>query len=324
MKRITFTILLLLAPSLFADAGQHLIPAGSLVSCNTGVGKISSKSTAMGDPVLCKVQHRRGDFMLPYGSYLGGEFSEFKDPGHLVGKGFMKLDFDRLYIGDTVIPVDAKVVDVPGYGIASDGRVLGKGHPVRDTISWLIPVLWPIDLINLPRRGPRPTLKAETALTLRVMEDVKVPDTSEPERDPYGLIPRGSQSYAPAPQPPVQRQQQPVQQSYAPQAYAQPVQQPVQQTMVQPMLVPYPVPVPQPYMVAPPPVYAYGGIVIEPQVVTYGYPPPAYVPQPYYGVQYAAPAYGYRYGYSAPPAAYGANYAARGPAMAARPGMYLR
>jgi hypothetical protein len=277
----------------------------------------------MGDPVLCKVQHRRGDFMLPYGSYLGGEFSEFKDPGHLVGKGFMKLDFDRLYIGDTVVPVNAKVVDVPGYGIDSDGRVLGKGHPVRDTISWMIPILWPIDLINLPRRGPRPTFKAETALTLRVMEDVKVPDSSEPARDPYGLIPRGSESYAPAPAAPVQ--QQPVQQmSYAPQQYAQPVQQPVQQTIVQPMYVPYPVPVPQPYVFAPAPVYAYGGVLIEPQVVAYSFPPPAYAPQPYYGAQYSPPVYGARYGYSPAPIAYGPSYAVRGPMMVARPGMYLR
>ena len=99
----------------------------------------------------------------------------------------MQLDFDRLYVGDTVIPIDAKVVDVQGYKIDAQGRILGKGHPVRDTVLWMIPVLWPIDLINLPRRGPRPTLKAETSLTLRVMDDIRVPVTAEPQRDPYGL-----------------------------------------------------------------------------------------------------------------------------------------
>jgi hypothetical protein len=304
MKRTTFMLCLLLAPPLFADAGQRLIPAGSLVSCTTGDGKISSKTTAIGDPVLCRVEHRRGDFMLPYGTYLGGEFSEFKDPGHLVGKGYMRLDFDRLYVGDTVVPVDAKVVNVPGYGIDAEGRVLGKGHPVRDTITWMIPLLWPIDLINLPRRGPRPTLKAETALTLRVMEDVKVPDGSEPQRDPYGLIPRGSQSYAPAPQAPVQQQQQPVQQmSYNPQPYYAPAVQP--QPVAQPIVMAYAVPVPQPYMIAPMPVYAYGGVVVGPEPMAYGYPPPVYVPQPYYGAQYAVPAYGYGYGYAAARPSYG-------------------
>ncbi len=168
MKRVMFVVFsLLLAPSLFADAGSRLIPAGSLVSCTTGDGKISSKTTAVGDPVLCKVEFRRGDFMLPYGSYLGGQFAEYKDPGHFVGKGWMELDFDRLYVGDTVVPINAKVVDVPGYKIDAQGRILGKGHAVRDTVLWMIPVLWPIDLINLPRRGPRPTLKSETTLTLR-------------------------------------------------------------------------------------------------------------------------------------------------------------
>lgn len=95
MKRIPLALLtLLLTPLLFADTGTHLIPAGSLVSCTTGDGRISSKTTAIGDPILCKVEHRRGDFMLPYGSYLGGEFAEYKDPGHFVGKGWMELSFD--------------------------------------------------------------------------------------------------------------------------------------------------------------------------------------------------------------------------------------
>ena len=76
MKRIPLALLtLLLTPPLFADMGTQLIPAGSLVSCTTGDGRISSKTTAIGDPILCKVEHRRGDFMLPYGSYLGGEFA---------------------------------------------------------------------------------------------------------------------------------------------------------------------------------------------------------------------------------------------------------
>ena len=97
MKRAMFVVFsLLLTPSLFADAGSRLIPAGALVSCTTGDGKISSKTTAVGDPILCKVQFHRGDFMLPYNSYLGGEFAEYKDPGHFVGKGWMELDFDRL------------------------------------------------------------------------------------------------------------------------------------------------------------------------------------------------------------------------------------
>ena len=301
MKR-TFLLCLLLAPPLFADGGQRLIPAGSLVSCSAGDGKISSKTTALGDPVLCKVRGHHGDFMLPYGSYLGGEFAEFKDPGHIFGKGFMKLDFDRLYVGDTVVPVDAKVVDVPGYSIDSQGRILGKGHAKRDTFLWMIPILWPIDLLELPRRGPRPTLKAETAMTVRVLEDVKVPDTSEPQRDPYGLIPRGGgQSYAPDP-PQLQQEQPAPQMSYSP-PYQQPYAQPYPQQQMQVPIMAYAVPVAMPYLVV-----GYGPMMFAPQMVAYAYPQMAYYPQPaypqsaypapsYYAPQLAPQAYNNRYGY---------------------------
>lgn len=309
MKRIPLvlssTLCLLLAPQLFADPGQHLIPAGSLVSCTTGDARISSKTTAVGDPVLCKVEHRRGDFMLPYGAYLGGEFSEYKDPGHFVGKGWMELSFDRLYVGDTVYPIDAKVVDVPGYKIDNQGRIQGKGHPVRDTITWMIPVLWPIDLINLPRRGPRPTLKAETALTLRVMEDIEVPITPEPQRDPYGLVPRGNQGYAPEPPPPTDDQQQPAPEM----SYDQPAPEPAPEPA--PVMA-YAAPVPMPYyppvVVAPPPVI-YGGFVAGPVAPVVAY-------RGFYGPRPSAYArYGYRgYGYASPrPYGYGARgYASAG------------
>jgi hypothetical protein len=267
----------LLAPPLFADAGQRIIPAGALVSCTTGDGRISSKTTAVGDPVLCKVNFHRGDFMLPYGSYLGGNFSEYKDPGHFVGKGWMQLDFDRIYVGNQVIPLDAKVVDVKGYKIDAQGRILGKGHPVRDSILWMIPVLWPIDLINLPRRGPRPTLKAETALTLRVMDDIQVPVTPEPQRDPYGLMQRSPDSYAPQPAPPMQEPDTNPEQSYAPQSDAPQSYAPSDQSEAPPAMA-----------YAPPVTYA-------PPAMTYT-PPMAYAPTPYYAPSYVQPpvtAYGY-------------------------------
>lgn len=328
MKRAVFVVLsLLMTPPLFADAGSRLIPAGALVSCTTGDGKISSKTTAVGDPILCKVQFHRGDFMLPYNSYLGGEFSEYKDPGHFVGKGWMELDFDRLYVGDQVYPISAKVVDVPGYKIDAQGRILGKGHAVRDTVLWMIPVLWPIDLINLPRRGPRPTLKAETALTLRVMDDIQVPVVPEPQRDPYGLYERGPQSYAPPPAPPTQAPDEGPQQSYAPEQPA-PDEQPAPPAMAYAPPVAYPAPVP--YVPYYPSVVPYVGVTIGPRIGAY-----AYGLRPYVG-GYARPyapavrAYGYGYaargyvggGYAA--RGYIGGYAARGSVMAARGGFSMR
>ena len=206
----------LLAPPLFADAGEHIIPAGSLISCTTAEPKLSSKNTAVGDPVLCHLAHseRYGRATLPYNSYLVGRFEEYKDPGHFVGKGYMELRFDQLVIEpDVEVPIDARVVDVPGYRVDTYGRILGKGHAVRDVVMWSIPVLWPVDLLMLPMRGPRPTLKEETRMTLKIMDSFAVPNSKLPYTDPYGLKHR-DQSFD---EPPVQQQQPVQQQAYQPQ-----------------------------------------------------------------------------------------------------------
>ena len=195
---------------------EQLVPAGSLIQCTISEPKLSSKTADIGDPVLCRVGHVEGR-SLPWGSVLVGRFEDYKDPGHLVGKGWMELKFDRMIIQpDTVIPVSARVVEVPKYPVDRQGRILGKGHPVRDTVEWLIPVLWPIDLINLPRRGPRPVLKAETRLTLKVMDDFGVP-TREMAREAPALQPRQPVSYAaPAPVIEVAPASAPVVYEYAP------------------------------------------------------------------------------------------------------------
>lgn len=185
--------LMLLAAPVSGYAAEELIPAGSILQCTVSEPKLSSKTADIGDPVLCRVSHFEmyGRSAFPYGSYLVGRFEDYKDPGHLVGRGWMELKFDRMVLPPgTVVPVAAKVVSVPNYPVDKEGRIHGKGHPVRDTLEWMVPVLWPIDLINLPRRGPRPVLKAETRLTLKIMDDLGVPvrdvaaDTAPTSRAP--------------------------------------------------------------------------------------------------------------------------------------------
>jgi hypothetical protein len=209
--RFPLLFLLLLAVPFTGFAAEQLIPAGSLVRCTVNEPKLSSKTADIGDPVLCQVSHVElyGRSVFPYGSYLVGRFEDYKDPGHFVGKGWMELKFDRMVVPpDQVIPVSAKVVYVPQYPVDKEGRIHGKGHPVRDIVEWSIPILWPIDLLNLPRRGPRPVLKAETRLTLKIMDDLGVPTPAAPapayRPDPYGFTPRAPMSYrpsAPAPSP---------------------------------------------------------------------------------------------------------------------------
>jgi hypothetical protein len=135
---------------------------------------------------------------------LSGHLQEYKDPGHFVGKGWLQLEFDRIILpGADVLPLAAKIVAAPHLKTDRDGKIRGGGHPTRDTIEWMIPVMWPIKVLNLPRRGPYPALKGESRLTLRLMEDVVVPATvplraavpsppwTQPTKyipSPYGLL----------------------------------------------------------------------------------------------------------------------------------------
>ena len=270
MKRMPLALaLVLLGAPVPIFAAEQLVPAGSLLQCRMSEPRFSSKTAAVGDPVLCRLGMTAlyGPSVLPYNSYLEGRFEAYKDPGHFVGKGWLQLTFSRMVIQPgTVIPIDTKVVNASGYRIDQEGRILGRGHAVRDTVEWMIPILWPIDLLTLPRRGPRPTLKAETQLTLKVMDDIEVPTSRPVERDGPRLQQRPA-SYA-APQP------------YA--EPAEPIRQPVAQPAQQPMVAEAAPPRPMYAQVSYPPVYY---VPPPPPPVYYAYPPRVmyvYPPQPMY------------------------------------------
>lgn len=293
MKSVPFALLtLVLSATSTAHASKQILPAGSLINCRMSEAKVSSKTEAIGDPVLCQVSSvsRNGPAQLPFNAFLEGRFEDYKDPGHFVGKGWMELKFDRMIVEPgTVIPLSARVVEVPGYFVDREGRIVGKGHRTRDIVEWSIPILWPIDLLNLPRRGPRPTLKTEARLTLKIMDDAEIPTWEEPDRDPSGLIRRDQSGYSDIPQNPVQREPEQQQAYQYRQAYEPPPQAYQYQ---QPMYQPAPMPVVYVYVQQPPPpVYVYAPPPMA--EAAWGRPPVAYYP---YGVAYRMPVpYGYGY-----------------------------
>ena len=283
------SLAIFLSFSLCASAEQ-LVPAGSVMQCVVS-DKISSATTKVGDPVLCELSHMEahGRSVFPYGAYLVGHFEEYKDPGHLVGKGWMELKFDRMVVGnDTVIPINARgVATSDKYPVDGEGRIHGTGHPVRDTVEWMIPVLWPIDLINLPRRGPRPVLKPETRLTMRLLDDVGLPTKQEVQHQPE-LASRFNYS-DPTPSAAEQVTQPPAPIEHA---YAAPVQQPapVQQTYAQPnpTVIVVQAPAPAPTIIQQP-----APVVVQQQQPQYvPYPAPVAYPYPVpmaYGPMYPMP-----------------------------------
>ena len=189
-------------------ARDIVVPAGTLMTCTLDEPKFSSATVSVGDPFLChpRALQEFGQTVFPRGTYFVGHLEADKDPGHFVGKGYLKLAFDRIGLPDNDIPLNAKVISVAGFNVDRDGKIIGHGHATRDTVEWLLPPLWPWKVLSLPARGPRPTLKGEVRVTLRVMDDMFLsPPVRESSTTPgwrrFGEQPTSFHGSQPVPQP---------------------------------------------------------------------------------------------------------------------------
>lgn len=180
MRRILpFLVFALLFLGLQAStkADDYVVPAGTLLRCTLDEPNFSSATADIGDPVVCHLNGLRefGHNVLPRGSYLGGHLEAAKEPGHFWGKGYLKIEFDRIGFPTSDVPVPAKVISAKGYKVDKHGDIKGKGHATRDTVEWLLPPLWPWKILTLPARGPRPALKGEEQIVVRLMDDIEIP-----------------------------------------------------------------------------------------------------------------------------------------------------
>jgi hypothetical protein len=158
-------------------ARDIVVPAGTLMTCTLDEPKFSSATVSVGDPFLChpRAMQAFGQIVFPRGTYIVGHLEDDREPGHFVGKGYLKLAFDRIGLPDGDIPLTAKMIAVGGFNVDKQGKIIGRGHATRDTVEWMLPPLWPWKVLTLPARGPRPVLKGETHVTLRVMDDLIIP-----------------------------------------------------------------------------------------------------------------------------------------------------
>jgi hypothetical protein len=182
MRRIFLSLIvsfafLFAAASSNAQSSNIVVPAGTLLHCTLDEPNFSSATADIGDPVVCHLSSLRefGQNVFPRGSYLGGHLEADKDPGHFWGKGYLKIEFDRIGFPTSDVPVPSKVIAAKSYRVDKKGDIVGKGHPKRDVVEWLIPPLWPWKVLTLPARGPRPALKGESQITVRLMDDIEVP-----------------------------------------------------------------------------------------------------------------------------------------------------
>jgi hypothetical protein len=160
-----------------ATAQDILVPAGTLLRCTMNEPNFSSATAQVGDPVLCHLGSVQefGRNVFPRGAYMTGHLEAEKEPGHFWGKGYLRIVFDRIGTPNADINISTKIIGTRNYPVNREGDIKGKGHPTRDVVEWMIPPLWPWKVLMLPARGPRPKLKGEQILTLRLMEDVSIP-----------------------------------------------------------------------------------------------------------------------------------------------------
>lgn len=127
---------------------------------------------------------------LPAWQHVGWSPRSGEGTGPLWGKGKLKITFDRVILPNGDYPVPAKIIAAKGLRVDKKGDIDGKGHAKRDVAEWMFPPLWPWNVVMLPARGPRPTLKGEEPLQLRLMDDLVIPWTlaygpsGDPNRPP--------------------------------------------------------------------------------------------------------------------------------------------
>jgi hypothetical protein len=105
--RILFLcVVLVLCLTGSAMAKEVVLPAGTLLTCMMDEPNFSSATASVGDPFLCHPRSIQmfGKSVFPRGAYLVGHLEADKEPGHFVGKGYLKLSFDRIGLADTDLP----------------------------------------------------------------------------------------------------------------------------------------------------------------------------------------------------------------------------
>jgi len=125
-----------------ANAEEVTLPAGTLLSCTLDEPNFSSASAQVGDPVICHTRgvQQFGRVVFPRGAYLAGRLAAEKDPGHFLGKGWLKLEFDHISLPDAAVPVPGKIVAVRGYRVDKEGKVIGhcmRRHRHQEFIRFL-------------------------------------------------------------------------------------------------------------------------------------------------------------------------------------------
>ena len=187
--------------SLSASARDIVLPAGTLLQCTLNEPNFSSSTVDVGDPVLCHLRGvtEFGQQAFPRGSY----WSDISIRPRIRATSGARVISRSSSIASACPPAIClwKPRSFPPEATKSINRArsTARDTPSATSSNGCSRPLWPWKVIMLPARGPRPKLKGETVLSLRLMDDVQIPQVAKTFGPNWHFFSRDqSQNYQPS------------------------------------------------------------------------------------------------------------------------------
>jgi hypothetical protein len=94
------------------------------------------------------------------------------EAGRLWGRAKAHLVFSSILMPDFCeYPIDATLIGTKRYQVREE-VIIGKGHARRDALALLFPPTTLYQLIRLPARGPKLSLREEEQLVIKLLQPV--------------------------------------------------------------------------------------------------------------------------------------------------------
>jgi hypothetical protein len=110
--------------------------------------------------------------ILPRGSKILGKMEQSSQAGRFWGRAKAQPVFTSILTPDFCeYAIDAKLTGTKMYQVR-DEVIIGRGHARRDTVALLFPPTTVYQLMRLPARGPKLTIREEEQLVIKLLQPV--------------------------------------------------------------------------------------------------------------------------------------------------------
>jgi len=108
--------------------------------------------------------------ILPRGSKIIGKMESSAEAGRLWGRARAHLAFSSILMPDFCeYPIDATLIGTKKYQVREE-VIIGRGHARRDALALLFPPTTLYQLIRLPARGPKLSIREEEQLVIKLVQ----------------------------------------------------------------------------------------------------------------------------------------------------------